>query len=164
MSWLASDYLSFEATLGINEGELSESGVLFEGTVGELPVRSGVGLPIVPDVKGSLNINVNLPTEVLGAQPYVFLSYNYTGESVNSLDGIEPLETETALRRQASYDTIDLQAGIDNGTWSATLYVDNVTDEYAELFFNNRWNQQRLSTNQPRTIGVNFRYNFGNSN
>ncbi len=161
MSWLASDYLSFEATMGINDGELSESGILFEGTVGELPVAEGIGLPIVPDVKGSLNINVNLPTEFMGATPYLFLSYNYTGESVNSLAGIEPLETETALRRQASYDTLDFQAGIDNGTWSATLFVDNLTDENAELFFNNRWNQQRLSRNQPRTFGVNFRYNFG---
>ncbi|MEM1175189.1 MAG: TonB-dependent receptor [Pseudomonadota bacterium] len=161
MSWLASDYLTFEATLGINEGELSEDGILFEGTVGELPISQGIDLPIVPDVQGSLNINVNLPTEILGATPYIFASYSYTGESINSLDGVEPLEFDSTTRRMAAYSTIDLQTGIDNGTWSATLYVDNVTDEDAELFWNNRWVQQRLSTNQPRTIGVNFRYNFG---
>ncbi|MEM9689276.1 MAG: TonB-dependent receptor [Pseudomonadota bacterium] len=161
LSWLPSDYLSVEATIGINDGELSEDGVLFEGTVGELPISQGVALPIVPDVKGSLNVTVNLPTEFLGATPYIFASYNYTGESVNSLDGVEPLELATLFRTQSSYSTLDLQTGIDNGTWSATLFVDNVTDEAAELFFNNRWTQQRLSTNQPRTFGVNFRYNFG---
>jgi outer membrane receptor protein involved in Fe transport len=50
--------------------------------------------------------------------------------------------------------------GLDGETWSAALYVNNATNEYAEEFYNDRWAQTRLSVNQPRKIGVSFRKRF----
>jgi hypothetical protein len=40
------------------------------------------------------------------------------------------------------------------------LFVDNVWDERAELFFNHRWGAQRLSINPPRTYGLQLRFEF----
>ena len=89
------------------------------------------------------------------------LRYTYTGESVNSLAGIESISFSPPVVQQGSWRTLDIQAGIETDAWSASLYVDNVTDENGELFFNNRFAQQRLTVNQPRSFGFNFRYNLG---
>jgi hypothetical protein len=41
------------------------------------------------------------------------------------------------------------------------LFIDNVTDEYSEQFYNDRWFLSRASVNRPRTWGLNFRTYFG---
>jgi hypothetical protein len=40
------------------------------------------------------------------------------------------------------------------------LFVDNVSDERAEQFFNDRWAQTRQSINRPLTVGVTYRKYF----
>jgi outer membrane receptor protein involved in Fe transport len=63
------------------------------------------------------------------------------------------------------YTIVNLNAGIEWETWSATLYVHNVGDENANLSFDReRGGRARLGfrTNKPRTIGVVVRANFGN--
>jgi outer membrane receptor protein involved in Fe transport len=89
-------------------------------------------------------------------------SYSYTGESVNSLSGIESSSFAFPVMTQDSWSVVDVQAGLETDDWTLSVYIDNLFDEEAELFYNNRWAQQRLSANWPRTIGVNFRYNFNN--
>ena len=56
-----------------------------------------------------------------------------------------------------------LSAGLDYGDMQITLFVDNVLDENANLSFDReRGGRARLSfrTNQPRTIGINFRKRY----
>ena len=77
---------------------------------------------------------------------------------MNSLAGIESSEFSSPVTKQSSWQTLDLQVGIEADKWSGALFVDNVTDETAELFFNNRFAQQRLSINKPRTFGFRLRY------
>lgn len=161
-SWLPTDSWNIEATIGYNNGELSESKTLFEGTGGELSVPVGTPLPIVPDWKASVNLTYDIPAEWFGGEPYALARYAYTGESVNSLAGIESSPFLSPVVPQDAWQTIDLQLGIQADNWSAALFIDNVADEEAELFFNNRWAQQRLSVNRPRTVGLTYRYNFGN--
>ncbi|MEM7359350.1 MAG: TonB-dependent receptor [Pseudomonadota bacterium] len=161
ISWIPSENWNIEATVGVNDGELSQTAVVFPGTDSELRAPAGTRLPIVPDFKASLNVEYNFPNELWGGYPYMFLSYNYTGDSVNSLAGIESSEFSSPVTTQASWNTIDFQVGLEKDNWALTFFIDNLTDESAQLFFNNRFNQQRLSVNQPRTVGVNFRYNFG---
>ena len=84
----------------------------------------------------------------------------YWGKSVNSL-GIESSSFSFPVREQPDWQTLDLSVGLDSETWSASFYIDNVFNEYAQQFFNNRWAQQRLSINQPRTFGIDFRKYFG---
>ena len=70
--------------------------------------------------------------------------------------------SDAPVVNQDSWQTFDLQFGIEAENWAVSLFVDNLTDEKAQLFFNNRFAQQRLSVNQPRTIGINFRFLRGN--
>jgi len=62
------------------------------------------------------------------------------------------------------YTIVNMSAGIAKNSWSATLYVQNVGDENANLSFDReRGGRARLGfrTNKPRTVGVVFRMGFG---
>ncbi len=160
-SWLPNENWSIEATLGYNEGELAKAQTLFAGTGGDIEVPVGTPLPIVPDWKGNLKVLYTFSQTLAGGQPYLMGRYTYTGSSVNSLAGIESSDFAAPVVPQDAWFTLDLQAGLETNNWTFALFVDNLSDEKAELFFNNRFAQQRLSVNQPRTIGLNFRYRFG---
>ena len=163
LSWLPTESFSVEATLGYNDGELSKNETLFEGFEGAVVVPKGTELPIQPDLKASLNVSYSFENTIFGAYPYVMARYSYTGESINQLGDVEIIEFPQPPVEQDAWSTLDLQVGFETEQWTVILYVDNVTDEEADLFFNNRLAQQRLSVNQPRTFGVNFRYNFGDN-
>ena len=162
LSWLPDDHWSIEATLGYNDGELSEADTLFAGTDGAITVPVGTELPIVPDLKGHLKVMYSFDTPFLGGYPYVMGRFTYTGESVNSLAGIESSPFSSPVVTQDAWHTLDLQFGVEADQWDASIFIDNISDEEADLFFNNRFAQQRLSINPPRTIGINFRYRFSN--
>jgi iron complex outermembrane receptor protein len=75
-----------------------------------------------------------------------------TGAGVTALD----LELEP-------YTLVNLNAGVQNDEWGVTLFVNNVTDENANLSFDReRGGRARLAfaTNQPRTMGITLRRNF----
>lgn len=64
------------------------------------------------------------------------------------------------------YTLIDFRTGIAQGPWSAYLFATNLTDKHAQITTNNTsfsWvtpSLTRVSTNQPRTIGVDVSYKF----
>lgn len=75
-----------------------------------------------------------------------------TGNEVTSVD----LELD-------AYTIVNLRAGILKETWDAVLYIDNLTDENADLSFDReRGGRARLAfrTNYPRTVGVTVRMRF----
>lgn len=75
-----------------------------------------------------------------------------TGNEVTSVD----LELD-------AFTILNLRAGILRETWDAVIYIDNVTDEDADLSFDReRGGRARLGfrTNQPRTVGATFRMRF----
>lgn len=55
---------------------------------------------------------------------------------------------------------LGVTTGITDDNWSAELYVDNLTDERAELSRNFINDRHRVSYARPRTVGVRFTYNF----
>jgi len=75
-----------------------------------------------------------------------------TGNDVTEVDlGLDP------------YTIVNLSAGLIRNNWEAVLYINNVTDENADLSFDReRGGRARLAfrTNEPRTIGLTFRYRF----
>jgi len=100
---------------------------------------------------------------------------NYQTAITDRLDGLlsASLTTVGSERDQSGYPQIlppytllDARAGVKSGHWSAALFGTNLTNRVAELSINNTnfaWTTYaitRVSTNQPRTIGVDFRYNF----
>ena len=65
-----------------------------------------------------------------------------------------------------SYSTANARFGIDGGKWNAMFFIDNLTNKVAELSTNNTQFQVnipqlvRVSTNQPRTLGMEINYHF----
>lgn len=62
-----------------------------------------------------------------------------------------------------SYRTVNLSMGLEYDDWEALFYVNNLLDENANLSFDReRGGRARLAyrTNQPRTMGVTFRYYY----
>ncbi|HET6631050.1 MAG TPA: TonB-dependent receptor, partial [Woeseiaceae bacterium] len=62
-----------------------------------------------------------------------------------------------------AYDILNLSTGLAGENWEAVLYVNNVTDENANLSFDReRGGRARLGfrTNQPRTFGITFRLSY----
>lgn len=68
--------------------------------------------------------------------------------------------------RLPSYNIANLRNGVNNDAWSATLFVDNLSDTTALMTSNNTSFQVniptlvRYSTNQPRTAGLQLGYRF----
>ena len=109
---------------------------------------------------GTFGVEFRPGGQLLNARPFARLDYSYVGESVNSLEGIESVISLRPVQEQAVYQNADLRFGLDGDNWSASIFVENIWDEYADLFINNRWGKQRRSVNRPRTIGLQFRYEF----
>ena len=65
-----------------------------------------------------------------------------------------------------SYSLANARVGVAHGDWSADLFVDNLANKVALMTANNTSFQfnipqvVRYSTNQPRTVGVQFNYKF----
>ena len=64
-----------------------------------------------------------------------------------------------------SYDLAGLRLGVEDKSWSASLFVDNLTNKKALLSDTGALSANisifnRIATNQPRTAGVDATYKF----
>ncbi len=85
-----------------------------------------------------------------------------TGLVLGELTGAENPQQLVDLDLDA-YTTLNLSAGLDFDVWVIKAFVNNVTDEDADLSFDReRGGRARLGfrVNQPRTFGVNLRRSF----
>ena len=57
---------------------------------------------------------------------------------------------------QASYFLTNIRAGVSNDSWTAEMYIDNVTDERAEISNTFVFDRQRVAVIRPLNVG--FRY------
>ena len=80
---------------------------------------------------------------------------------------VGPIEDQAYYRETLpSHNLVDLRSGLSNGKWSAYVVGTNLTNVHAALTIDNTvfaWQQptiQRVSTNQPRTLGVDVQYRF----
>ncbi len=100
-------------------------------------------------------------------------SYTFTARLENSYTGprysiffSNPYEFTGTYRQLPGYDLINLRAGVKfHDTWSATAFVNNVTNKHAQLesmFTENEPQPSftRIETNQPLTGGVDLTYRF----
>jgi iron complex outermembrane recepter protein len=155
----------------------------------ELEVSALVAKGLTLDLSGTYNtavINDPSPnaiaagitpgTRVLSVPRYTaVLGLTYQPELTDSLNGLFSVSSSLVgpVRDQAaypqilpSYNLVDMRAGVTSGPWAAYLFGTNLTNKMAELTINNTvfaWQTYaitRVSTNQPRTIGLDFQYKF----
>ncbi len=155
----------------------------------ELEVSALVAPGLTLDVSGVYNTAViNQPTaaaiasgiypgiRVLNVPRYTGnAAVNYHIPITDQLNGFFNLSVTTVgpERDQSGYPQIlppytltDARAGLASGPWGAYLFGTNLTNRVAEQSINNTnfaWTTYaitRVSTNQPRTIGLDFQYKW----
>jgi len=70
-------------------------------------------------------------------------------------DIMEPNKAE-----QDSYSYANFRAGISNDSWMAELYIDNITDERAEISNTFVFDRQRVAIIRPTTVGLRYKIKF----
>jgi outer membrane receptor protein involved in Fe transport len=168
-------YWQLDGSLAYNHAETSKATSFSftneDGDTFAFDVPKGSRLPLSPDWSGALGIEFRPGGMVMNGQPYIRFDYSYVGESVNSLEGIESVVSSQPVDTQAAYQIGDLRFGVDGDHWGASIFINNLWDERADLFRSNRWGGsperlnspvavQRRSVNAPRTLGIQLRYTF----
>ena len=164
MTFAASDAWQIDASLGWNDAEISEATVLTledeDGNVFTRPVEKGARLPLTPDWTAALGVEWRPRGQLINAQPFVRVDLAHVGEVVTNLEGFESVIGQAGVSVQDAYETGDIRFGLEGEGWSTALFVENIWDERAVTFRSNRWAEPRLSLIRPRTVGLQFRYDF----
>ena len=61
---------------------------------------------------------------------------------------------------QASYFLTNIRAGVSNDSWTAEMYIDNVTDERAEISNTFVFDRQRVAVIRPLNVGFRYKVKF----
>jgi outer membrane receptor protein involved in Fe transport len=116
---------------------------------------------------GTRVLNVPKYTAVAGLNYFAPINDRFNGTFHVASSLVGPNQDQAAVRQTLpSYNLIDARAGIASGPWSVALFGTNLTNRVALQTINNTvfaWQTYaitRVSTNQPRTIGVDFQYKF----
>jgi iron complex outermembrane receptor protein len=145
-------------------------------------IKSGNRLPSVPQVQGSAAATYRWFSSVAQTlQPFVSASVRHVGSRYTLIDdlssgyGTVPLNafphtiggpltqnTFTFNPQLKAYDLANVRVGFDRGIWEYALFVNNLTNEEAQLALDReRGALARVGylTNPPRTIGVMLTFN-----
>ena len=102
-------------------------------------LHPGQELPNSPDLQGAAWGTYTWPVNFIpGAEMFARAQYSYTGESLSKLV-VEPLTSGNPQFVNPSYSLVDFRFGLvsGDGDWQVDLFVNNVTDERAQI---NPWN------------------------
>jgi len=163
LAFAATDRLTLTLAGSYNDAELQEPfWTSNEDRANDLPPTAAAGaeMPYVPKIQltatGRLDVSYgNLPG-------YFQAAVSYTDDSWDVLDDVY-------RQLQPSYTLVNLAAGIGGDAWSLDLFVDNATDERAQLsrwhfdyvdFYDEITHDSTITTNRPRTIGVRYGRRF----
>jgi outer membrane receptor protein involved in Fe transport len=125
-----------------------------------------------------------------GSRAYVTGSVSYTGDSRSGITGNAYFVEDTAQKVygrgsgleiapeggdfvggggqvypngryvQQAYTLVNLSLGFKKDQWNAELFVDNATDEHAQLHIDTLQFTPKVVTNRPRSIGLRLSYEF----
>jgi len=199
-AWVPADGWDIGANAQWLEAEIDEDLVLdnrgngFEGpskeecppgtigvSCGQL-LRKGTNFPNVPEFKGSAWASYSWPVQFIrGGEMVLRGDYSYHGESENillaapagtSLKG-RPVRNPSFTNHAYSLANARLSLISNQNGWQVDLFVNNITDERAEIFhgtgnFEWAWSNTndysqhaRVYTNRPREYGVRFFKGWG---
>ena len=147
--WAASDALTLYANVSYNETELVS---VPPGVQPTAPV--GSQLALAPELQYALRVRYDWAMSGGAYEPFAQVGLQYSDDTTSSL-------IINNRFPQADYTTWDASFGVRKDDWSAMLFIENVTDERAEVFIDNQDYVVRISPNRPRTIGLRFTYDLG---
>ena len=143
-------------------------------------VQDGNRLASVPELQLAATATYYFPVEFAGgAEAYLSGSVQHVGDRITQpsdqvpgagafvsglpFGGATGNEVTNVDLLLDAYETLNLSAGLIKDTWEVVLFINNATDENANLSFDReRGGRARLAyrTNPPRTYGVTYRQRF----
>jgi iron complex outermembrane receptor protein len=142
------------AAFNFNQAELAA-----DLLVGSNLSPEGTALPNVPDFKGNLTSRYNVV--IGGYNSFAQIVYSYVGESYSDIYKYKTGDVNLDLRDvNNSYSIVNLSAGIDMDGWGVNMYVDNLTDERAQLSRGGASYDSTVTVNRPRNVGIRFHMLF----
>jgi outer membrane receptor protein involved in Fe transport len=155
LTYMINENLRLSAAASYNKAELAE-----DLNVGTNFSPDGTELPSVPEFKG--NISARYYQTVFDEyEGYVQATYSYVGERKSDIFKFSGGDLQQDLRDDLdSYAIANLSAGIEAENWTATIYINNLTDERAQLSKGTSSWDSTITINRPRTLGVSFSYLF----
>ncbi|MDX1480639.1 MAG: TonB-dependent receptor [Woeseiaceae bacterium] len=142
---------------------------------GEPDILAGLRLPLVPEFKAAAWAEYHWPVQLFGNNnAFVRTQWSYNGDSVSIIEPISPDDANNPQFTNAAYTIGDLRFGLQGDDWEASIFINNITDERAELTHGDgqfEWAQSqsaegrdhhlRLYTNRPREVGVRYMKRWG---
>jgi outer membrane receptor protein involved in Fe transport len=119
----------------------------------------GCTAPIMNVVKDTASLALSYATTVM-------TDYQFTARIADSFIGPSYDVAYYFAYKLPSYDLANARIGLARNSWSADLFVDNLTNKQALMTANNTSFQfnipqvVRYTTNQPRTVGIQANYKF----
>ncbi len=168
ISWVMTDALTINGGVAFLDSELTKNYCGFVDPVTDQPVTEcsdpespkGTQLPVTPKFKGNVTARYEFPIGSFDA--HLQSALVYVGERWSDLRIAE----RQILGKMPSYTTVDLTAGMSNGTYNFELFVNNATDERAEIARFSQCaeavcgEQTYIVTNLPRHFGLRFGQKF----
>jgi len=171
LDWIPADGWSIGANAQFLEAEIDSS-----TTDDEAGIEKGQEMPSVPDVQGALWVTYTWPVQFIqGAEMFVRGDISYMGETGTRLVPA-PLTDGNPSFTNDAYSLANLRWGLvaPDGTWQLDVFVNNITDERAQLDQNSgtrysyNWSRtgeyaasHMVNTVRPREFGVRFSARWG---
>lgn len=115
-------------------------------------VRKGDSLAFAPEFQG--NLRARYAWDLKGdLRAHVMPHLSYSDEAYSDIITINRQQLDSWLM-------LGFTAGVSTMKWSAELFVDNLTDEAAELSLNFVNDRNRVTLARPLTAGLRFTYDF----
>ncbi len=148
ISILASENFTLSAAVAYNDGNTTDDFILPSGL---LSVPDGTELPNVP--KWKTNIFGRYDFDISDTPAYAQLTWSYNGKSWSEI-------VPDSRFRQDSYNLLNFRTGIVRESWGVDLYVNNLTDERAQIYVQPRLYEPTVVTNRPRSYGARYWMRF----
>ena len=168
--WLPSDGLEIGLNM-LRMNAQTDNDVDTNGRPGaEIP--EGARLPLSAELKASLYASYTWPATFFEGDMFARLQWAYTGDRETQIRQNDPSEV-SPHRTLGAYNIADFRIGMVGDDWEINVFLDNLTDERAEIATANAFEHlfssaadgvssyHRIYTNRPREIGVRYMKRWG---
>jgi outer membrane receptor protein involved in Fe transport len=147
--------LQISAGIGYQKAKISESGA-------DSPQRAGDPVFEVPDITANASLTWTQPVwgndRIVPGIDYAYVGRSFSANNISGLNGF-------STRERPGYDVLNARVALEHNDWELALVGKNLTNQHANLADSRSIGAEtagrpRLVTNQPQTIGLEFRAHF----
>lgn len=149
--------LQFNLSFNYNDAELTEDQPKATGTGNGTEGLKGDDIPGVPRTSSSAGAQYSFPIRNASLEGVLRGDYSYVGSSKTAFRPTDP-----TYREQPSYALTNVRFSLVGASWEASLFMNNVFDERAEvtrLVFS-QTRPDIVITNRPREVGISVAKSF----